>query len=392
MIDPKTTDETSPGQVPFTREEYERRWREVQDNLGAADVGAMLVTSPDNVFYLTGYQTFGIAQQYLVISSEPGAAPIFVLRSLETPLVHYTTWVRDARPVLDHEDAVDVVLEVVTKVAGAGSRLGYEARSASLPIAAFQRFAASDLVEMVPTDAAVHEVRAVKSPAEIAHCRRAASMTDLGMQAAFDAISVGVDENAVAAAASTAMITAGSEWFGEQPIVTSGPRSGIPHTTAARRPLRNGDTVLLEMSACYHRHFGPLMRSAVVGQPARQVLDMYDACRAGLEAAMSVIRPGVTSGEAHAACEDVIGEHGFTDWFRKRLGYATGVGFSSWGEGHVIDLKAHDERVLREGMVFHMPPALRDPGRYGVGLSETIVVTADACEPLGGTGRELWVA
>lgn len=392
MIDPTTGDALSPGQVAFDRAEYQRRWRSVQAELAAADLDALLVTSPDSVLYLTGYQTFGVAQQYLVVPAGEDAEPIFVLRALETPLVRYTTWVDQAREVLDHEDPVAVVRSVVHDLGTGRLRLGYEAERPSLPVAAYHRLAADDRLQLQPADEVVHRVRYVKSDAEVAHCRRAAAMTDLGMQAAFEAIAEGANENIVAAAAADAMIQAGSEWFGEQPIITSGPRSGIPHTTAARRPLRRGDAVLLEMSASYHRHFGPLMRSAVVGPPSSQVVDMYAACREGLEAALAVIRPGITSGEAHAACEDAIAARGFQDWFRKRLGYAAGLGLTTWNEGHVIDLKADDPRVLTAGMVFHMPPALRDPGRIGVGLSETIVVTEDGCEPLSRLSRELWVA
>jgi Xaa-Pro aminopeptidase len=200
------------------------------------------------------------------------------------------------------------------------------------------------------------------------------------------------NENAVAAAASAAMIAAGSEWFGEQPIVTSGERAGVPHTTYARRPLRRGDCVLIEMSGVFHRHFAPMMRTAFIGEPPSHVLDMYAACRAGLEAAMAVIRPGITSSEAHEACEKAIAEFGYGDWFKKRLGYSVGTGLGFWNEGHIIDLKPDDESALQAGMLFHLPPALRDPFRHGVGVSETVLITPEGCEQLGKVPRELHVA
>ena len=117
---------------------------------------------------------------------------------------------------------------------------------------------------------------------------------------------------------------------------------------------------------------------------------MYAACREGLEAAMAAIKPGITSGDAHQACQEVIDSYGYTDYFRKRLGYSVGIGLRTWSEGDVMDLKGGDERVLQAGMVFHMPPALRKPWQLGVGLSETIVVTDSGCEPLGSLSRELY--
>lgn len=91
------------------------------------------------------------------------------------------------------------------------------------------------------------------------------------------------------------------------------------------------------------------------------------------------------------AAQEVIDKRGHTDYFRKRLGYSVGVGMSTWNEGRIFDLKADDHRTIEAGMVFHMPPALRLPGAFGVGVSETVIVTEDGCEPLSTQPRELAV-
>jgi len=41
--------------------------------------------------------------------------------------------------------------------------------------------------------------------------------------------------------------------------------------------------------------------------------------------------------------------------------------------------------------VFHLPPALRVPRRYGLGWSETVLVTEDGCEVLTRFPRSLHV-
>lgn len=43
------------------------------------------------------------------------------------------------------------------------------------------------------------------------------------------------------------------------------------------------------------------------------------------------------------------------------------------------------------GMVFHIPPALRDNGRVGVGISETVLVTPGGCEVITQFDRKLFV-
>ena len=120
---------------------------------------------------------------------------------------------------------------------------------------------------------------------------------------------------------------------------------------------------------------------------------MADVIIAALEAAIGAIRPGVTSGSVDAACREPIERAGFEPNFRKRTGYSVGIGYSpSWGEGHIVSLRRDDPTRLEPGMVFHMPPALRVPGQYGLGFSETVLVTPTGCEVLTNHPRRLHVA
>ena len=43
-------------------------------------------------------------------------------------------------------------------------------------------------------------------------------------------------------------------------------------------------------------------------------------------------------------------------------------------------------------MVFHIPPALREYGKFGVGFSETVLVVDRGCEVLTKCKRELIVS
>jgi Xaa-Pro dipeptidase len=378
-------------QNPFPAEEYESRLRRVREQMARRDVECLLVTSPGNVCYLTGYQTFGEAAQFLLV---PAAGDVvFVLRELESLLVGYTTWSGDLVRYADHEDPLQAVVDTVRARGLAGESLAVEEATGTLAPAAHRELGRRlGGLRLTAADGVVEACRAVKSPAEIAACRQAARITCIGMKAAVDACVRGATENTVAAAAAEAMMTGGSEWFANDPIVTSGYRSGIPHTTYARRALEPGDTVLLELGACFHRYFGPLMRTVTVGPADPEVARMHQACQDALEAALKALRPGVTSGAAHAACQEVIDDHGYHDLFRKRLGYAVGIGFQTWSEGRIFDLKAGDERTVERGMVLHLPPALRVPNVLGVGLSETVVVTDDGCECLTDFPRRLFAS
>jgi Xaa-Pro dipeptidase len=100
-----------------------------------------------------------------------------------------------------------------------------------------------------------------------------------------------------------------------------------------------------------------------------------------LEAAMSAIRPGVTSEQVNQAVGRVAEKHGVL--VRKRCGYSMGLNFApDWGEGAFLELADADQTVLKSGMVFHLPEAVRRPGEPLVATSETVLVTETGCEPL----------
>jgi Xaa-Pro dipeptidase len=354
----------------------------------------MLVHTAQNLFYLTGHYTFGVSNyQCLLLPADPAAHPQLVVRQLESGNARVLSWLPDDGivPFDDTDDPVALTARLVSSAVSGGARVGLEESSFYLSsrAAASFREALPD-VEVVDAGGLVEGLRRVKSPAEIDQVRHACELTALGMRAAIGEIAAGRTENDVAASAFDAMIRAGSEFLTIDPIVTSGPRSGIPHMTFHRRVLEPGDTVLLEMGAAYRRYIGPSMRSAVIGPPSDDVRRYADLCLEGLDRAISAVRPGVTSGDVDAACRGVFERAGLWEHFRKRTGYAVGIGFApGWVEDGVMSLKADDPTVLEPGMVFHVPPAMRMHGIFGVGFSETLAVTEDGCEIMPSAARKL---
>jgi Xaa-Pro dipeptidase len=109
---------------------------------------------------------------------------------------------------------------------------------------------------------------------------------------------------------------------------------------------------------------------------------MADVCLEALHAVIAAIEPGVTSAEVDAATRRIAERAGLWENYRKRTGYSVGIGFSSWVEGNIASLKEDDATVLRPGMCFHVPIAMRIYGEAGVGFSHTVLVTETGAECL----------
>ena len=249
------------------------------------------------------------------------------------------------------------------------------------------------LAGFCPIDASglVDEVKAVKSDEELRYLRQAAQWSSLGMQAAIGAVAEGATDNDVAAAAYQALVKAGSEYMCYAPIVTSGRRSGIPHSTHQRVPLDRGDPVLIEIGACCRRYSAPIMRTASAGVPRDEVKKLAEIAADSVSTVIANIRPGAVAGEiALKAKARIQGIPASTVW-HGYYGYSVGIGFPPEWSDSPAAIREESPLVLQPGMVFHCSTSFRELGQYGAAISETVAVTAGGCEVLTHFPRALAV-
>jgi len=378
--------------LAFSMEEYQSRMQGARNELARRNLKGMLVHTPENIFYLTGYQSPGYYMyQCLVVPLE--GDPVLVLRRGELSNAETYSWLPDAsiRTYEDTNDPVELTAVTVREAGISPGELGVETGSWFLPVRHYRKLEQflSDY-RLVDAQGTVETLRVIKSPAEIAYIREACAVADASMKAGLDAICAGANEDEVAAEMFSAMIRAGGEYLGMEPFISSGYRSGNMHSAWGHKVIETGETLLLEVAGARNRYHGALMRSAYTGTPSDEIKRATEVCIAALNAALETARPGVTAGEVDEACRGTIERAGMYDLFRKRTGYSIGIAFApDWGEGHILSLQRDDSRVLKPGMVFHIPPALRVPNRYGVGFSETILITETGCEVLTKLPREL---
>jgi Xaa-Pro dipeptidase len=374
----------------FPKAEFDRHLAAVQIGMAAKDLDLLLVTGPENIFYLCGQQSPGYYMFQCLCVPRSGR-PFLVLRGLEAANARANSYVED---IIGYEDGVSgsqFLAKELRRRGWGGKRVGLDPNSWFLTVAQHQTLLGA-FGALQDGSGIVDPLRAVKSPSELAQIERAAVAVDAGMRAAIAEIRVGASENDVAAAMVAAAYREGSEYVGMEPFVCSGPRSGLRHATWRRRVLQEGDIVTLENAACVNRYHSALFRSAFVGRNADSLARaMRDTCLEGLEVALSKLRPGNTCADVHNGVQAVIDKHGYTDHFRKRAGYSIGISFApDWGEGNVLSLHSEVHTPLQPGMVFHMPISLCYHGRFTVAASETAIVTEGSARPLSAVERALF--
>lgn len=369
--------------MPFEKAEYERRLQNLRAGMAERGIDVALVTTPENIYYLTGYTTLGY-YMYQVLVVPATDEPLLLTYREELINIERLSWLEKWVTYGVGQNPVQVTLDTLAEHGVTGKTLSIEEAGYFFPIRTYNKLVSGLTgVSWVDGSGLVERGRLIKSDAEIAYIRKAANAAMNGMVEALATARVGRTENDVAAAVYGATLRHGSEYPGSPPYVISGERSGLPHGTWEGRELGDGDIVFLEFSGCIKRYSAAMMRAAFIGNPPASVTGRSEAVIAALEAAIAAIRPGVTSGEVDDACRNTILKFGYGDHTHE-TGYSIGVCYPpGWNESHIMNLHPGDETVLQPNMVFHLVPSLIVPELNGhVGFSETVRVTEDGCEVL----------
>lgn len=379
--------------MTFPFEEYERRLSELRVRIAQRLLDAVVITDPENIMYLTDYQTTGYSFfQALVVPLEQ--EPFMITRQMEESNIIARTWVERTRPYPDTGDAIQMLVDALREFGLANKRIGYERNSYFFP--AYQQ----DFIHTTLTDGKlldcfgiVEQGRIRKSEVEIDLMRKAAAATEAGMQAGLEASAAGVTENEIGAAISSAMFKAGGEPPAVMPYVTSGPRTMIGHATWEGRTVQPGEHVFLEVGGCYRRYHTALMRTVVLGELSDSMYKAQERMKMALNAVHEVVQPGMTVSDVDNLVRNIITNNDVGARLVTRSGYSIGIAFPpSWDEGYICSLKQGESAILEEGMTFHVIPWMWGvDGDKTCGISDTIHITADGCESFFSLDRNFTV-
>ncbi|MGM0544564.1 MAG: M24 family metallopeptidase [Pseudomonadota bacterium] len=377
------------SELPFAPSEYRARLDKVRHAMVQQGYDALLLTDPADINYLTGYHTFEVSVHACLVctperlvlqvaSIETGAA---VVTALVDEIIGYR-WENLDDIITPLADLLAPCQQIGIDGWGSGLRVGVmEALSQTI---GRQRFSEAGGV--------LDAIRIVKRPAELEMLKESARITAAGLDAAIQVIRPGMTDNDIASAGAQALLANGSEFMSLQPIVTSGPRIGVIHVNHKRHIIQPNEPVFLEFGAAYQRYTAPMMRTAVTGTPSQAQAATRDLCRALFETLCDAMRPGNTFDDAARAADALLAPQRDQLFFSGVFGYAVGAQFPpSWVEGTGYIAKGQ-MRPFEANMVFHLPLCLRVPGQWGVGLSDTVVVTEQGGQPITTNDWQLYQA
>jgi len=389
----------------FTEVEFGKRLKNVRERMVERELDLCLISTSENIFYLTGLDHWGYFAPHILIVPHQGDM-VLVTRAMEKVTVG--NQVRNAafHGHQDNETAADVVVrlladrgqakarsvaaadavsEVLERQRATRPRIGLEKWSSGLSHGLAEALRdALDAVDWIDVSGMVDELRMIKSPLEQTYMREAALISDHAMLASIDAVGDGVRERDVAAECHRAMIQAGGTFPGFGPFIRSTQRLGEEHTSWSDGICQAGDAVFLELSGCFRRYHAPLGRLIFIGRAPEGTQEMAAVCRDAFEASVEALKPGKLTRQVYQAWQDVVDDAGLEHYRRHHCGYMVGIGFPpSWSGGNRVTGLRHDSELeIKTGMSWHMLSWLMGAGRGDYFISNTALVGPDGAEVL----------
>jgi len=377
-------------QLLFEHSEYLDRVGRAKNEMTRRGIDLLLVASPANQFWLTGYDGWSFYTPQMVAVSLHAEEPIWIGRKMDAVGAKFTAFLKPQNVVPYPDNYVasserhpmQFVAEEIVRRGWDKGTIGVESDDyyytakwdallkAGLPNARF-----------VDAFLLVNWCRMKKSVRELKYMHQAGQIAAAAQQAAFEKAAPGVRQCDVMAELYR-VTTAGLPEFGgtfpcKPPNAMVNEICSAPHLSWTDAPLSKGDIFYIEMGGVRHRYHSPLSRCVYLGKPTERMDTVAKVIAEGLEAVLSRVKPGVACEELAAAWKDVTTKHGIEK--DSRIGYPVGIGFPpTWGE-LTASIRAGDKTVLEEGMTFHCIPAIW-LDTYGIVISETFAVTQNGAD------------
>ncbi|NOR78049.1 MAG: M24 family metallopeptidase [Methanophagales archaeon] len=266
----------------------------------------------------------------------------------------------------------------------------------------FSLFTAEELkktgIEVVPVEELIMtKEREIKGGQEIEYVRKAQRACEHAMEIAITVIkSSSVKGNclmdngkvltseSVKAYIEHALIDAGCNCDGGESIVACGERAADPHF-AGSGPIYANQAIIIDIfpRLKLERYFADMTRTVAKGEPEKALTDMYVTVKHAQEAALALLKAGVTCKEVHNLVCDIFEERGYgTIRKRSKKGFIHSTGHGVGLDIHETPSVGDNDYELRAGNVITIEPGLYDPKVGGIRLEDMVLVLKNGCENL----------
>ena len=389
----------------FPKDEFEQRWRRAREEMELAELDALMLSQPENVYYFSGNITTSYYQEPILFVLCRDKEPIMLAPLREKGNIETSTWIdnievwgtEDPEKALE-VDKVEVIGKTLKRLALDKARIGTELKGRRSLLSEDLSKIRQKMPESNFSDASriTERIRMIKSEREIVFIKRAIEITSTAFKIGMEALQDGVTEKEIAQVIWMTMLEHGGDLppYAGHLVLRGGPeRNKCIHSMPLDKKLVRGDIIKIDGGCRYHGYLCDFARFAAIGTPTEEQLRLFKADYAANRACIDAAKVGATTTTVYRAGMDALAQAGFGD-----LKLSAGEIF-----GHSIGLETHEypmiqptpEVELQPGMVLSVEPQLRAyPPDYKVSmfnLEDMVLISEEGPKELTSLDRDLWI-
>lgn len=335
-------------------------------NFEKNDIDALLVTKPENIFYLTSF----ISDKVVLIIS----------RKKNFVITNFIYAEAAFRFFNDFEIFVIKGKDTFSKTIAEGidkyriKRLGFE--SLFLNFSHYKKIKrALKGKKLIATEDIIESMREIKEKKEILALKKALKTTTETFKSVKKWLRPEKTELAVSKYIKETFIKKGADGYSFEPIVATQPSSSQPHYMPSAKKLGSNKAILVDIGGRLEGYNSDLTRMCLLGKISSKFVKLYTILLDAQKRAIERIRPGVKISNIDSAARQHIANKGLGKFFGHDLGHGIGL------EIHERPSISHNNKDrLKEGMVFTVEPGIYIPGYGGLRIEETVRVSKGGCE------------
>ncbi len=385
---------------PFTRAEYERRYRMLRDAMEQRELDCLVIYG---AYPHSGTDTGELNAQYLSnYAAVWHSYVVFPLKGNPTLIINLGLHVPNAKDVSAIEDVRAAGLDIEVGVAQRLKELGIDSGNIGVvgPMCSWVNITIpvehhNYLNEMFPNanfqvvTAWYENLRLIKSEEEIKFLERAAALTDVAYEELILATRPGMRHSDLRDVVQGVALRLGGSFpfchLSSTPM--SNPQMAYPDFWPTYRTVEAGHVVMTELPLGIGHYSTKILGTYFVGEPTREYRDLFEAAAAVHEKAIGELKPGMT-GRAMKKWVEPIGEAGYTTVLPLVCGWSCynhppHVGGLDGSPGAAREVQSDLDFVFRPGHCANIVGAAATPDlQKGAWVGSLCVFTEDGLRDL----------
>ena len=348
--------------------------KKIQERLKKEKLDAFLISSPSNIFYLTGLRGDLKEREFLLNISRDGWEII-------VPEMYFLEAKRKIANFSATKERGGLFLKAIEGLKNY-KRIGFEKND--LKYGEYENLSRNlSSGKLFPISGFCEDLRKVKGKEEIGLIKKAVEIADKTFYTTLKIIKPGLSEKFIQRKIIEIMEDLGAEGPAFLPIVASGKGSAEPHHISSNKKIKKGEILLIDMGARCKGYCSDLTRTIFIGKASREFKKTYNLVLETQKMAIKNCQAGYPIKTLYQDAVLNFEEYGEEKKFIHNLGHGVGINAHEFPS-----IGPRAEGRFENGMLITIEPGLYYKNFGGVRIEDLCFID-QKCKSLSKAARKI---